>query len=241
MHVFCGCSKLLESLRKELSLGAGKWCSLQAGFTQRLLSTHPHRVQVPVTHLRAMRARRFWTSNNSVKFTLKSRSQSSSADFSGLQRLRPAQPSLSTTQGPGIYPTPFVLPSACSDPYSQISRRQNYHTPFPYAGVFRGSLECKWNPASMGLSFRLTEHARGQPWPVGDTGVRWHYFPFFLPRDPTNTFSPPSEIVILQAPLKKAPSILNVIHKATQTQKGSLLTQTIPFYVYSLSEAVTVK
>lgn len=37
VHMFSGCSKLLESLGKELSLGAGKWRSLQAGFTLHLL------------------------------------------------------------------------------------------------------------------------------------------------------------------------------------------------------------
>lgn len=166
----------------------------------------PHQVQVPVTHLRA---RRFWTSKNSVSSSpWNQRSQSSSADFVGLQRLRPAQPSLSTMQGPGINPTLFVLPSSWSDPYSQISRRQNYHTPlFPKPESSEVLLESKWNPASMGLSFRLTEHARGQPWPAGDTrftGVRWHYFPFFFLRDLTNTFSPPSGIVILAGTSQKS-------------------------------------
>lgn len=56
---------------------------------------------------------------------------------------------LSTMQGPGIYPNPFVLPSGWSDPYSQISR-QNYHTPFPYARVFRGpaGIQKAWAPRS---------------------------------------------------------------------------------------------
>lgn len=187
VHVFCGCSKLLESLRKELSLSAGKWHSLQAGFTQCLLSTHPHQVQVPVTHLRA---KRFWIYLEIQVSELLSR----------LQRAAKAATSsaqLSTMQGPGIYPTPFVLPSSWSDPHSQISR-QNY--PFRTQESSEVPLGSKWNPVSMSLSFRLTEHARGQPWPAGDiwlTVVRWHYFPFFFPRDPTNTFSPPSGIVIL--------------------------------------------
>lgn len=127
VHVFCGCSKLLESLRKELSLGAGKWHSLQANFTQCLLSTHPHRVQVLVTHLRA---RRFWIYLEIQVSELLSRlRRAAKAATSSAQ--------MSTMQGAGIYPTPFVLPSSWSDPYSQISR-QNYHTPFLHTGVFRG-------------------------------------------------------------------------------------------------------
>lgn len=167
----------------------------------RLYPAPPHQVQVPVTH---PRARHFWTSKNSVSSSpWNQRSQSSSADFIRLQRLRPAQPSLSTMQDPGIYPTHFVRPSGWSDPYSQISRRQNYHTPFSLSQSLQRSY---WNPASMGLSFRLTEHARGQPWLAGDTrftGVRWHYFPFF-PRDLTNTFSPQSGTVILAGTSQKS-------------------------------------
>lgn len=147
VHVFCGCSKLLKSLRKELSLSAGKRRSLQAGFTQCLLNTHPHRVQVPMTHLRARRFCLPW--NPGLRAP-----QQTSAGCKGCDQLSPA------VYHAGSWHIPQPL---CPSLWLERPLFSNLKTKLPHPLSIRRSLQrSRWNPKSMGLSFGPTEHARGQ-------------------------------------------------------------------------------